>query len=44
MANAMMSGRTDNYEESRSKSAQEGDDNDVSNWVPETEESVLEEL
>ena len=44
VANAVMSGRIDNYEESRSKDAGEADDNDVSNWVPELENSVLEEL
>ena len=40
----MMSGRVTDYQESRSKGGEEADDNNVSNWVPEIEDSVLEDL
>ena len=44
VASATMSGRIDEYEESRGKDACEADENDVSGWVPSFENSVLEEL
>ena len=44
VASAINSGRIDDYEESQSRTAGEAGDHDVSNWVPEFENSVLEEL
>ena len=41
VASATMSGRIDEYEESRGKDACEADENDVFGWVPSFQNSVL---
>ena len=45
VVSATMSGRIDQYEEARGQHALDNnDDNDVSSWIPEDENYILEQL